>query len=635
MKTIIRFFEDSVKMFKNNPYLWEKKMDKFEAASYKEIREQVHQFASGLLNFGIKKGDRIALLSEGRNDWLVSELGILYTGAINVPLSILLNESELKFRLQHSGARMIIVSKNLHKKVKSVINDLPDLEKVILMDNMNDAGKEELLFSELKKSGAEYLKENRNEFEKVYTSIQENDYANISYTSGTTAEPKGIVLSHLNYYANIQQAYSILSIPPGWKIFLFLPWDHSFAHTAGIYSFMGKGASVAALKVGDTPTETVKNISINMKEVKPQIMLSVPSFAKNIMKNIENGIRDKGAFIEKLFKHALSLNYAYNKDGYRKGGGLLFLKLPMMKLYDVIIFKKIREQLGGQMEYFVGGGALLDIQLQKFFYAIGIPIYQGYGLSEASPIISINAPQTHKLGSSGVPVKNMEIKICDEDGKSLETGVKGEILVKGDNVMVKYWKNEITTRETIKDGWLHTGDLGYLDEDGFLYVMGRFKSLLISGDGEKYSPEGIEESISDQSDYILQCIVYNNQNPYTSILVVPDKEALNRFLKEKSLSVKTEEGKKTILKLIQSEIYEYRTGGKYEDLFPQRWIPSTMAVLDQEFTMENEFLNSLRKMVRGKIIEHYQETIDFLYTPEAKYMNNPVNFAALDKLELA
>ncbi len=634
MKTIIQFFEDSVRLFENNPYLWEKKVDKFEAASYKEIREQVHLFASGLLSYGIKKGDRIALLSEGRNDWMVSELGILYTGAVNVPLSILLNKSELKFRLQHSGTRMIIASKKQYEKVKSVINDLPDLERVILLDDKIDAGKKELLFSELVKSGAEYLKKNRGEFEKVFTSILESDYANISYTSGTTAEAKGIVLSHLNYFANVQQAYSLLDVSPNWRIFLFLPWDHSFAHTAGLYSFMGKGASVAALQIGATPIETIKNISINMKEVKPQIMFSVPSFAKNIRKNIENGIRSKGALIEKLFKHALSLNYDYNKDGYRKGGGLLFLKLPLMKLYDLIIFKKIRDQLGGEMEYFVGGGALLDLELQKFFYAIGVPIYQGYGLSEASPVISANAPQKHKLGSSGVPVKNMEIKICDDDGKSLETGVKGEIIVKGDNVMVKYWKNENATLETIKDGWLYTGDMGYLDDDGFLYVLGRFKSLLISGDGEKYSPEGIEESISDKSKYILQCIVHNDQNPYTSILVVPDKEALQRFLKKKGLSVKTKEGKKAILDLIQAEIFEYRKGGKYEDLFPQRWMPSTIAVLDQEFTMENEFLNSLRKMVRGKIVEHYQETIDFLYAPEAKDINNHLNFTALDKLGL-
>jgi len=335
-----------------------------------------------------------------------------------------------------------------------------------------------------------------------------------------------------------------------------------------------------------------------------------------------------------MFKHAIKLNYAYNKEGFNKGGGLGFLKLPLIKLYDAIIFKKVREGLGGNMEYLFGGGALLDIELQRFFYAIGIPIYQGYGLSEASPIISANGPEIHKLGSSGLPVNDMEIKICDEDGKELEQGIKGEILVKGENVMVKYWQNETASTDTIKDGWLYTGDMGYIDSDGFLYVLGRFKSLLISGDGEKYSPEGIEEAMAEQSQYIMQCMVYNNQNPYTAILVVPEKEAINRFLMGKGLSAKTDEGKKTVLDLIQDEVYEYRKGGKYEELFPQRWMPSTIAVLDQEFSQDNEFLNSLRKMVRGKITEHYQDRIDFLYSPEAKDINNNMNKEALDKLGL-
>ncbi len=634
MKTIINLFEDSVKKFGDRPYLWEKKTDKFEAESYKEIKERVHHFAAGLIDYGIKKGDRIALLSEGRNDWMVSELGILYTGAVNVPLSILLTEPELAFRIKHSGARMLIVSEKQYKKAIAVLKDLPDLEKVLVLDSMAGAGENELLFSEVCEKGKTYLENNSAGFVETYSSVKENDYSNISYTSGTTAEPKGIVLSHLNYYANVYQAYTLLDILPHWRIFLFLPWDHSFAHTAGLYAFMGKGASVAALQIGSSPIETTKNISLNIKEVKPQLMFSVPAFAKSIRKNIESGIRAKGSFIEKLFKHALKLNYAYNKEGFNKGGGLSFLKLPLIKLYDAIIFKKVRDQLGGNMKYFYGGGALLDIELQRFFYAIGIPIYQGYGLSEASPVISANGPDVHKLGSSGPPVKDMEIKICDNDGNPLETGQKGEILVKGDNVMVKYWQNEAATAETIIDGWLHTGDMGYIDRDGFLYVLGRFKSLLISGDGEKYSPEGIEEAMCDHSEYIMQCMVHNNQDPYTSILVVPEIEAINRFLKNKGLSAKTEEGKKAVLELIRKEVYEYRNGGKYEDMFPQRWMPSTIAVLDQEFTQDNEFLNSLKKMVRAKITEYYSETLNFLYTPESKDIVNTLNLKALDKLDL-
>jgi len=631
MRTLPYFFEDSVKKFGNHPFMWEKRTDRFVPATYKEIQKQVHRFAAGLMSMGVKKGDRLALLSEGRNDWLVAELGILYTGAMNIPLSTLLNEAEIQFRLEHGGARMLIVSHNQASKVKSVVTSLPELERIIHMDEQHSLQSYELLFEDIKKMGDDFLEKQREQFDQTWKSIGESDLANISYTSGTTAEPKGIMLSHLNYHANVHQAYTLMDIDPSWTIFLFLPWDHSFAHTAGLYAFMGKGASLAALQAGKTPMETLKNIPLNIKELKPQIMFSVPAFAKNMRKNIENGIRDKGPTIEKLFNHALRISYAYNKDGYRKGGGLRILNRYLMSFYDAIIFKKVRDQLGGQMEYFIGGGALLDIELQRFFYAIGIPIFQGYGLSEASPIISINSPEIHKMGSSGRPVKNMEIKICDEDGRDMPVGQKGEIMIRGDNVMMGYWKNEEATKDTIEDGWLHTGDMGYLDEDGFLFVLGRFKSLLIADDGEKYSPEGIEEAITDQSDYILQCMLYNNQNPHTSVLVVPDKDAVKRFLKTNDLSVSQEEGKRAVLNLIQSEIYAYRSGGRYADLFPQRWMPSTIAILDQEFTMENQFLNSMRKMVRGKIIEHYQGTIEYLYTPEARDINNSRNFEALEQ----
>ena len=193
------------------------------------------------------------------------------------------------------------------------------------------------------------------------------------------------------------------------------------------------------------------------------------------------------------------------------------------------------------MKFFIGGGALLDTELQRFFYAIGIPMCQGYGLSEASPVISSNALHAIKFGSSGRLVKNMELKIVDADGKELPQGEKGEIAIKGDNVMIGYWKNPKATEETIKNGWLHTGDMGYMDPDGFLYVLGRFKSLLISNDGEKFSPEGIEEAMVDQSPFLDQIMLYNNQNPYTVALVVPNIAAINRELEKQLLKPGSEE----------------------------------------------------------------------------------------------
>ncbi len=198
----------------------------------------------------------------------------------------------------------------------------------------------------------------------------------------------------------------------------------------------------------------------------------------------------------------------------------------------IILFKKIRASFGGRMEFFIGGAALLDIELQKFFYAIGIPMLQGYGLTEASPVISSNVLKRHKLGSSGNIVKNLDLKICDEEGNEMPVGEKGEIVIRGENVMKGYWKNEKATLETIREGWLHTGDMGYVDEDRFLYVLGRFKSLLISDDGEKYSPEGIEETITDRSQFIEQMMLYNNQNKYTSALLVPNGDALAKWAKK-------------------------------------------------------------------------------------------------------
>ncbi len=301
-------------------------------------------------------------------------------------------------------------------------------------------------------------------------------------------------------------------------------------------------------------------------------------------------------------------------------------------LYDLILFKKIRAGFGGRLKFFFGGAALLDIELQKFFSAIGIPMLQGYGLSEASPVISGNVEKRYKLGSSGVVVRDLDIKICDEDGKELPAGQNGEIVIRGENVMKGYWKNERATREAIRDGWLFTGDMGYLDKDRFLYVLGRFKSLLISDDGEKYSPEGIEETITDRSPFIDQLMLCNNQNKYTVALLVPNGEALARWAKNKNIDTSGSQGLEAVLAELDSVIDHYRTGGQYDDLFPPRWLPAAVAVLDEPFNAENKLLNSLGKMVRAKIVERYHDRIDYLYTAEAKNIVNPENLAAIRKV---
>ncbi|BAX78728.1 AMP-dependent synthetase/ligase [Labilibaculum antarcticum] len=630
MKTIIQLFENSVDQFGKNPFLWEKTNSSYQSVSYESLYEEVQQFAAGLFSLGIKKTDRIGLLSEGRNAWVLSELGILFAGAVNVPLSVKLDaQNELKFRLNHSEACIVVVSKNHLEKIRSIKDHLESIETIIVLDENIELQEKEISLSQLIKLGKELSENDRSELNEIQKNIEADDDANISYTSGTTADPKGIILTHNNYASNVYQASSLMEIPASFKTLLILPWDHSFAHTAGIYSFMLKGASIAAVQQGKSSMEALKNIPNNIKEIKPDIILSVPALAKNFKKNIEKGIKAKGPKVEKLFNKALEVAYKYNGSGWDKGkGSRMFLK-PLYMFYDKILFSKVRENFGGNLKFFVGGGALLDIELQRFFYAIGIPMYQGYGLSEASPIISSNAHHKHKLGSSGLIVQDMDLKICDDNGNSLAVGEKGEIVIKGGNVMKGYWKNEKASAETLRDGWLHTGDMGYVDQDGFLYVLGRFKSLLIASDGEKFSPEGIEEAFVDQSPLLDQCILHNNQDAYTIALIVPNKGAIMSQLKPHNLTLESEEGQMMALKLIQNELNQYRPRGKHEDMFPHRWLPTAIGILPEAFTEENKLLNSTMKVVRDRVNSYFKEYVDFLYTPEGKNIFNSKNKESL------
>jgi long-chain acyl-CoA synthetase len=625
MKTIIDLFEESVIKFSENPYIWEKQGDIFNPTSYTQTRNEVYQLAAGLISMGISKNDKVALLSEGRKYWVISELAILNTGAINVPLSIKLESLDLHFRLEHSETKLIIVSGAQAHKIKEIKDKLPLVKTIVYLDEQESYSDNEIHVSTLINKGVEFLSQTPEKLTEAYKSVKPNDYATFSYTSGTTADPKGVILSHRNYTANVEQALTLMNIPPYYRTLIILPLDHCFAHVAGLYSFMAMGASIGTVQLGKTPMDTLKNIPINIKELKPHIILSVPALAKNFKKNIEAGIRAKGAFTEKLFKTAISLSYLYNKEGYNKGKGLTLLYKPLLWLFDKILFSKIRQVFGGEMKFFIGGGALLDIELQRFFYAIGIPMLQGYGLSEATPIISSNSLTRHKLGSSGYLVHPLELKICDEDGRELPLGEKGEIVVKGENVMMGYWKNEKATNETIKNGWLYTGDMGYMDKDGFLYVLGRFKSLLISSDGEKYSPEGIEEALVQKTTTIEQVVLYNNQNPYTIALIVPSKEGIKRALAVKNIDAKSIDANVATLNIIAEEIGKFKVGGEFDSMFPERWLPTSFALISEPFTEQNGMVNSTLKIVRGKVEKIYSHRIEELYKPEGKNILNPNN----------
>ena len=628
--TIIDFVEKYTREYSELTFLREKVDGVWTETSFRETREEAYKIGAGLIQLGMKKGDKASLLSQGRNLWITSELGILYAGGVNVPLSIKLTEStDLLFRIQHSESRFVIVSEQQLPKIRSIIDQCPMVEKVIVLDPIADYQANEMPITEVIAMGEAYLQEHAEEFRAVYESIQPDDYANISYTSGTTADPKGILLTHRNYTANVEQGSSVIQCQKGDVMLIILPLDHCFAHVAGFYTMMYYGGSIATVPIGKTAMATLKNIPLSIKEVKPMLMLSVPALARNFRKNIETSIKAKGKVVEGLYEFALNNAIKYNKEYWNRGGWQAW-RWPLVKLFDKIIFKAVREGFGGRMKFFVGGGALLDIELQRYFCAVGMPMFQGYGLSEATPIICANSMGHAIFGSSGRIVSPLDFKICDEDGNEVPHGQKGEIVIKGENVMAGYWKNPDSTAKTVVDGWLHTGDMGYVTDKhpGYLWVVGRFKSLLISADGEKYSPEGFEDSLTDGSKYIEQVILHNNQDPYTMVLIVPNKDTLKEYVKAQGIDPTTEAGKKAMLQKIQDEVNEYRNG-KFAGMFPEQWLPKAIAVLPEAFTEQNHMVNSTMKIVRGKVEEFYADRIEYAYTPEGKELMNEKNIASL------
>lgn len=619
--TIIDFVNKYAEKYQNDTFLREKVDGVWKEISFVQTRDEGKILAAGFMAMGLNKGDKVSLIAEARPAWVITELGILFAGGVDVPLSYKLeSDYDLTFRMNHSDSRFIVASEMEIEKVRRVIGQCPAIEKVIVMDDI-ELKEGEMSLKELREMGVKYMEEHPGAVEERMASVGPDDYANISYTSGTTADPKGILLTHRNYTANVEQGASVITIDKGDIMLIILPMDHCFAHVAGFYTMMSHGGSIATVP-GKTPTAQLRNIIPTMQEIHPQVMLTVPAISRSFKKAIEGGIKKKGKTTEKLYNIALKNAIKYNKEYYNRGG-LQFWRKPFMVLFDKLIFSKVRETFGGKMKFCVGGGALLDIELQRYFCAIGMPTFQGYGLSEATPIICANSEGHARFGSSGRIVRPMECIICDDEGKVLPNGETGEIVVKGENVMAGYWKNPEATAKTVVDGWLHTGDRGYIckEDPDYLYVTGRFKSLLISSDGEKYSPEGYEDNLAVVSKYIDNVILHNNQNPYTIVLVVPNKEALKAAAGE---------DKEAQLKLIQADIDSYRKGGSRAGQFPEKWLPAAVVVCDEPFTEANGMVNSTNKVVRGKVEKYFEKRIEYAYTAEGKVLNNPQNLKALE-----
>ncbi len=639
-RTVFQMLNKASITYKNNNYLSQKNDSGWERTTFSGAKQKALNLASGFIELGIENNDKIAILSEAKIDWVISEFATLYSGGIIVPLSIKLLPEEVPFRVNHSDAKFFIISENTlekvlsawtvyeNKKLQLILLDKPSDKISDICKTANFDSKKLLFIDDLYKLGALKFNANRKIIQEIENNTQEVDVVTISYTSGTTGNPKGIMLTHLNYFSNSHEAVSTFKIRELISTLIILPTDHSFAHTVGIYTSLVRGISIHFVDARGGGMNALKNIPINLVEAKPNFLLTVPALSGNFISKIKDGIKTKGSFIEGIFNRGIKAGILRNGDGFTKPG--LFTQITTYFNYIIaekIIFKKLRLIFGSEIEFFVGGGALLDIKQQQFYKAIGIPVYQGYGLTEASPIISTNTPFAHKMGTSGKILSNITYKICDDNGNELPKELKGEICIQGDNVMKGYYKNEEATSETLKNGWLYTGDLGFIDKDGFLVVVGREKALLISEDGEKYSPEEIEEAIINASPLIEQIMIYNDHKKYTTALITLNKVHVMDFIKTHNIVTA-----KVLLQKLKKEMLAFNQQMEFKGKFPSKWIPTNFQILEEEFSEANTMINSTLKMVRHKITQIYQDRLKLMYAKDSKNRATEKNLEIISQM---
>jgi len=558
-----------------------------------EFVQRVRSVALGLAALGIKAGDRVALLSENRPEWSITDLAILSLGAVNVPIYTTQAIEQIEFILADSGARALFISgRKIFKHASKALENLALPVKLVFFDEgaaatINGA----ITLAALETSGQERDQRNPQAFEGFLNQVQPADLATIIYTSGTTGEPKGVMLNHHSFIANVVSISHDLPIGPTDTALSVLPLSHIFERT-GFYIFCYSGVSVYYCGSFDQVGE-------HLREVRPTVMTAVPRLFEKVYHRImKKGMSAKG-WRRKVFMRALAIGHRYAElqDKRRRVPGMLALQ---QKIADRLVFTKWREGVGGRLRYFVSGGAPLSPTLSYAFWAAGIPILQGYGGTETC-IVSANRPENNRVGSVGKVFSGIDVKIADD----------GEIMLRGPNVMVGYYGHPEATSEVLKEGWFATGDVGHLDEEGRLYITDRKKDLFKLSNGKYIAPQQIE-SLIKESEFVTQVVVVGASRKQPAALIVPDWEALHSALAESGAEFPRSHAELSqhpaAIKLVQNDVAKLTAGlADYERI-------RRVALLPDEFTIDNGELTPTLKVKRRVIDEKFGPLIDELYS---------------------
>lgn len=553
--------------------------------------ERVQNIALGLASLGVRPGDRIALLSENRPEWSIADLAILSLGAINVPIYTTQALDQVDYILTDSGARAIFIStRRLYKHVQQVVAS-KSLEHVIFFDSEAEADVERgITFIGLEQRGKELAQQRPGAFDAYLQSVRPDDLATIIYTSGTTGEPKGVMLTHNNFMSNVQSIAKGLPISPTDVALSVLPLSHIFERD-GFYVFCYCGVSVYY-------SASFDQVGENLREVAPTIMTAVPRLFEKVYHRImKKGMAEKG-FKRSVFMRSLAVGQKYGELKDKRKWIMPALGIKQ-KLASKLVFSKWREGVGGRLRYFVSGGAPLAPALSYSYLAAGIPILQGYGATETC-IVSANRPGNNRVGSVGIPFDGIEIKIAED----------GEILVRGPNVMRGYYGQPEATAAVLKDGWFYTGDVGYLEKDGHLFITDRKKDLFKLSNGKYVAPQLIE-SLLKESEFVSQVVVVGAGRKQPVALIVPDWESLHNALDEAGEQAPRDRVELSkfppAIKIVQKDIAHLTSSlTDYERI-------RRVALLPDEFSIDGGELTPTLKVKRKVIDERYAHLIEELY----------------------
>jgi long-chain acyl-CoA synthetase len=562
------------------------------AISSQELKAAVEEMSMGLRALGVEKGDRVAILSENRPEWAFADLAALCAGAVDAPVYATLTSAQVLYILNDSEAKVAFVSNAAQAaKVAEVRGKVPCLKHVVSFDGPAPAGTMGL--DELRAKGREALAKDPDAVQKRAAEVRRDDLATLIYTSGTTGDPKGVMLTHGNLLHNILAAEKVFpAVNHEWTCLSFLPLCHSFERTAGHNFMLYKGVTIAY-------AESVEKVPENMADVRPHIMCSVPRLYEKMYARVNEKVASDPPLRQKIFRWAIGVGREMFAHTVARTQPSALLKAKF-GLADKLVFSKIKQRTGGRLQLFISGGAPLAREIAEFFGAAGMLICEGYGLSETSPVITCNRPGAVKPGTVGLPLEHVEVKIAED----------GEILTRGPHVMKGYFKKPEATAEAIEpDGWFHTGDIGFVDADGFLVITDRKKDIIVTSGGKNIAPQPIENRLKTNK-FFTEVVMIGNRRNFAAALVVPNFETLEKWAAEKGIRPGSRE---ELVRHPQVASHYLALVNEMTPDLAQFEKIKKVALVPREFTQEAGEITPTLKVKRRVVEEKYKDLIDGMY----------------------